>query len=525
MNIRNTVALVLSFLFLSVTQVFALTNGEQEVLHTRALLDYHSKKYSVAKAKLNKILTANPKSVQALELLALVQKESKEDRQALDTYYKLIAAVAKAKQAPYRFEAGLLEYQLKNYAAAENHLWESAKNGFNPGTSFFFLGLMDFEKQDFKAAMHHFSAALDYKDAEAMKTMSQYYLSLAYSRQGKVDAAVRGYHKTAITVPDVKNDALQKAARDLRRNALNELKSFDHHQWMASVTLLGQWDGNVQTNPSDTYNPLASSMQRSWKNAVNLTMGYATSPVRMFQFMPSYRMYTNYNYNTQARDFNFFTHSAGFYLLYKPYNPISVGIKSDATYTMKNNIPTGASYNKIDFRSFSLVADIGLVGRWAFSPRTMFVIEAVGRPKRYYTDPATGVTRRTGSGSLVKVMYDHVSGNRWWNPNGTVSFEWDNTEGKNYMMHAFGASVGDTVDVINKLTATQSFEYLGTSFFKTTNPQRSDEYFAMRTMFAYSFTSSLSAMTDFMYVINDSTIPSIYKYRRILSSVGLTYTF
>ncbi|MBI2606961.1 MAG: hypothetical protein HYW49_12885 [Deltaproteobacteria bacterium] len=505
-----------------------LTPGELEVLQSEALLQYHSQKYDEGQATIRKIYSntepGSDQQVAALELLALIHRQKKEDPQAAGVYRKLLATAPLSKRPAYHFELGMIRLQQKNRGEARQNFSAAVDGNFNPGTSRFFLGLLDFEDANPRRALHDFSTASAWPDAEAIMTAVRYYLANSYLQLGRTEAAVRNY-KEALRSAGAGADAgaPDPIAESATKGAAKALGDLDKSQPFSSVSLLAQWDSNVQSYPIDVTNSLGVSNQRSLKAVLSGSVAYSTSPTRDWQFTPLYSFYGNYNFNSATRDFDFLSHTLGAYVFRKPYLRFAKGFKAQSTFSMKNtpdaDRPGGTRYTK-----YSLTHDIGPVVKYELTPRSFLTGELYWRPKKYYADTDTGTSQRSGQGLLAKATVDFISAYALWNPTGYFSFEWDATNGQDYDMTAFGMGLSNTMQLTKKVALR---EYLDTTFtgYNNTAPTRNDRYYSARVALTNTVNASWSWLVDASYTLNDSSVPTSFEYKRVTGSLGATYGF
>lgn len=524
---KNLLA-TLVFILLTQFNAFAAVSGDTEVQLTLATIAYQAKNYKEAKKTLSTVLKSEPKNVNALELLALSQRALNEDDQASKTYESLVKLGPKDKRAAYGFELGTIRYKQKKLGDARRYFEYAAKSNFNAGTSHFFLGVMDFSDKEWRGARHHFTASLTYSDSKPMTPITRYYLANTYAQLGKSDAALINYNTAKEAVesePNFNPTDNDSMTGNIRKNALKELKALDKGSKYISLTYMNQFDSNVQTNPSEVDNAVALSSQRSGKSILSISAGASTSPTDIVQISPSFNFYTNYNYNYLARDYNFMSFTPALYVLYKPYKQLSGGLKADGVFSMKNTLDATESKRNLKFRPFSLTGDVGPVGKYELTPRISLAAETVWRPKRFYTDPASGTTRRSGGGLLAKLSGEFISGLWWWNPGGYASYEWDYPSGSDFRMYAWGGGASNAVQFTDKFTLTGYFDLLSTNYYQTTPPIRSDFNLNFRVAGSYVLTDHWTAIADMSYTNNDSTLSQTYKYNRFVTSGGAVYNF
>lgn len=520
--------MALSVFSLSMTSAHAApASAESEVALVQATIDYQAKNFTKVKEQVRKLLKADPDNAPALELLALSHRQLKEDQSAAATYEKLLKIGAPAKIPAYSFELATIRYKDKKVAEAKKLFNVAATANFNAGTSHFFLGVMEFNAKSWRTARHHLTASLTYNDGKPMEPVTRFYLANTYAQLGKNDQAILNYH-TAEKVVELrekdKGQGADQMAIGIKKNAIKELKALDKSSKYVSLTLMQQFDSNVQTNPSEVENAVAASSQRSGKSVLSASGGYSTSPTRDFQISPSFNFFTNYNYHWLARDFNFMSYTPAMLIAYKPYSRLSTAIKTEGIFSMKNNLDPDQSRQDLKYRPFSLTANVGPVVKYELTPRISLAAESYWRPKRFYLDPATGDSRRSGGGVFGRLSSEFVSGYAWWNPTAYISFEWDHPSGKTFRAYTWGGGLGDSWAMTEKLTMNLNFDMFMADYYQGL-PKRDDSQLAFRLAGSYGINEHWTAVADASYTVNDSSISTSFKYNRFVTSAGATYTF
>ncbi|MBI3544721.1 MAG: hypothetical protein HY075_15735 [Deltaproteobacteria bacterium] len=508
---------------------FAAVNGDIEVALTMASIEYQAKNYPKCRQMVSDLLKRDPDNVGARELLALSQRGMNDDEGAAATYGKLLKGADPAKAAAYHFEMAMIRYKQKKSAEAKSHFQYAANAGFNGGTSNFYLGIMEFNAKAWKKARHHLTASLTYNDGKSMTPITRYYLANTYAQLGKTEAALHSYHEVDDTVAErMGNSGIDDTTKGIRTNALKELKALDKGQRYASLTLMQQWDSNVQTNPTEVANPVATASQRSAKSVLSVAAGYTSSPAKKIQVTPSFSYSTNYNYNYLARNFNFMSFTPALFAIYKPYARLSGGIKADGIFSMQNMLDPDESTQHLKYRPFSLTGDVGPIVKYELTPRINVAGELYWRPKHFYLDPATGDSRRSGGGVAGKLTSEFVSGYAWWNPSVYVGYEWDHPSGKTFRSYALSGGVADTVSVTEKFLLTGSVDIISTDYNEsgsTSQGKRDDLNMVFKVAGSYPIVDKWTASGDVSYTQNDSSISTIYKYERWTGELGATYSF
>lgn len=499
------------------------SQAEIEVLLAKASLLFHSKKEAECLRVLDTVLSKDESNKNALELKALVFKSQNNDDKAAETYLKLIEVTPREKAPPYHFELATVLFKQKKFDEAEKHYTISARKYFNKGTSHFFAGMANTNQKDWVRASKNFGAALLYADASQMKPVARYYLATAQAQTGKSTAAIRNYVRTAFDIKEAGNDSPMAAQfPGLKKNAIETLRTFNQEQFFATATYMQQWDNNVTLMPYTVTTGQQASGKQSLKSVISAVFGYTSSPTKKFQFIPSNTIYTNYNYNYESREMNFFSDTPSFYLFYKPYNRLASGIKIEGTYNMKRQLSvTDGSYK---YRPYSFVGDIGPLLRYEALPTVNLGLEVTYKPKRYYRESKEGEDRRTGRGIYTKFSTEFNSEYYWLTPTVTLTFEWDDTLGTSYRSRSYGLNLSNPIDFTDKLTLTPSLDVLSTDYYKVI-PNRTELLFTAKTAATYDVNSEWSLLGEASFARNNSTNSASFTYTRAVASLGASYSF
>lgn len=508
--------------------VFGATDkGQIEVLHAQATIQYHAKDYKHCLSILDKVLVADPNNFSALELAALSHKQMKNNDAAAKIYRRLIKIAPKSRRAAYHFDLAMIQYRNKDTKQAHKNFNKAVFGNFNAGTSLFYMGMMDVNNKKWRDARNYLSASLTYSDAKPLEPITRYYLATAYTQIGNNTSAIQNYRE-AKTVIDNKERTGQKpdaSAMEIRKNILKELQNFDKGSMQLGLSLLSQWDSNVQTNPISATDPLTNSSKKSAKAVIGVSAGASTSPASMVQGSASYRYFTNYNAHHLARDFNFMSHTGTVIGMVNPSGRFSAGVKSELIFSMKNNLLAEDSRRELKYRPFSTNFDLGPIAKFEVTPRINVTGEVFYRPKWFYLDPASGDSRRTGDGVFSRLTAEFQSPLTFINPLAYASYEWDNPRGKTFRVYNWGGGVSNPVYVTDKLTVTPSIDFLISDFYDQKIQKRDDDFMAYKLAGMYSLSNSWTAMADVALMNNTSTIAANYAYSRVTASLGASYAF
>ncbi len=523
-NFQTLIYFLFVAAFLQNPNVFAagltMTAGEAEVAQAEASANYHNQKYDAALFQLRNIVNATEPgtkaNVEALEMMALIFRQQKDDAQAAGIYKKLLASAPENVKAPYHFELGTLRFQKKNLEEAQEHFEYSNKAGFNKGTSQFFLGLIEFSKQRYRKSLKLFNESFEQPDSEVLRAALRFYLGNVYLQFGKTESAIMNFKIAAANTDD------NPISANSAKGAKQALSQLDKSRFYGSGSLLTQYDSNVQSNPIDVASALGASYQASFKNIISANVGYTTPSTREFQISPNYSFYGNYNYNKRTRDYNFMSNTLSVFAFHQPYKRFSKGLKLQTNLSFKNtpysDRPSSTLYTK-----YSLTEEIGPVFKYELSPRTFLNNSLLWKPMYYFSDPSSGPNRRSGHGIAFNLSLDHISQWNYWNPETYVSGEYDIIEGDNFDCIQFGGGIGNSIQIDQRMTFKQFLDIAYYNYYNST-PSREDQNYTLRAVINTVMNAKWSWTADASYIMNKSSMPASYKYNRYTTSLGITYS-
>lgn len=513
---------------LSIAMAAVSDNTPIEVLQAKASIHYHAKEYQQCLNMLDKVLLQDRQNIEALELAALTHRKMKNDAAASKLYETLIKIAPKERRSPYYFDLATIQYSQKKTKEAHASFNKAVWGNFNQGTSHFYMGMIDFTDKKWHAAKNNLAASLTYNDGKAFEPITRYYLANAYAQVGQTQTAIQNYHAADLAIENQKrrnSGSTDTLTTDMRKNILKELKNFDRGDLYVSLSMMSQWDNNVQTNPVTATDPLTKSSKKSAKAVMNVTAGGSTSPTRKIQTTGSYSLYTNYNAHYLARDFNFITHSGNVITMYKPYSRFTAGVKVAGTFSMKNNLLASDERSKLKYRKYSTQVDVGPVAKFEVTPRLNVSAETFYRPKWFYLDPASGDARRTGGGLFSRLSGEFLSPFTWFAPLAYASFEWDHPRGKTYRVYTWGGGISNALSVTDKLTVTPGLDFSSADYYAILDSKRDDFFMSYKVGATYLINQKWMALADFMYINNTSSQTSSFGYNRIVTSLGASYNF
>lgn len=526
-TLRKSMRSVVLFLLIAVFGSVALraqeVPSEFEPDYERAVVAFNSGQFDESIRLIDALLSRAPQLFAALELKALDQKAKKEDSAALKVYDQLIRTGPLDRKPKYYFEVASLLYRNKRYAQARIYFNASIRGQFNVGASHYFQGLIDYEDKQYEAAERHFAKTTE-SNADDLKPLAYFYLGVIYFKLGHSGGAIRGFryaHELVEPWIESGDPDLKKAGEQISLTSVRMLKGLDRSRWFGNLTAMTQYDSNVTLLPDSIKGGQQATNKRTLKQIFTGGAGFMSSPARRFQVVAGYRTFFNWNFNSGAKQFDFFSHIPSVYVNYKPFNRLAPGVKIDGTYTFQNLAGAGQA---LEYHPYSLTGEMGPYARYEVTPHLFGELDVFMRPKKFYSDPTSGDDRRSGGGWYVRAQAEYASPWKLLIPTGFLSWEIDSTNGKNwsYSAFAFGASNMMRIDPKNTVVGG-----LDLSFPRYTqrSAQRSDTIFTLKASWVRALTKHFSLLVDLNFTRQSSNIESLFTYSRWFGGAGINYAF
>ncbi len=516
--------------FGSVSPATAEIANEFEPDYAEAVLEYNSQKYENALRLLTEVQKKAPKSSEVLELKAITYKSLKNEKGAAETYRDLIQLKTKEGKekkeiAPYAFELGVIRYGEKSWKQAEQYLNYSAKNGFNVEVSNFYLGLIYSQNESWKLAEKSLKETLS-GGVEELKPAAYYYLAQIYF---KTSSAADGFgnlieaKKSAQKFID-REDVLpesKKMAEQVKQAAEATLAPFDKSQFFANFSLLTGYDSNVLLEPT-AVNVSSGSGKSSLKTLLSAGAGYATSPLRTFQYVPSIRFNLNKNYNSSSYSGEFADTTLSLYITKDALAPVSIGLKSEGGLifqTQADPVTSAKSYHL--FNSTMLFSPYL---KWDQSKAWTFGGEFGYRITTFTGEETVSeANKRSGNTLVFKASAQNKRTSKYFNPTYAVHMDLVQTNGTEFDATVTGFQLINTMK-LGKIDFNQVFIYDKTSY-GSSSTNRSDTLKVLALQATKKIGPRWALVGSGDYTINSSTEDTSFSYTKYSFNFGVGYSF
>jgi tetratricopeptide (TPR) repeat protein len=539
---KLNIKLFLFLLGLIPIQVRAEVLPSLEPVYADAVLAYNGRDYNRALQILNDLMNQQPNTPEFMELAALTLKNNQDETGSAELYQKLIAlregeSRPAVEIAPYYFELGLIRYHEGNIPEAKSYLEKSFQAGVNLAPARYFLGQIALKDNDLNSAEKDFTYVID-SGFEDLRGASQLYLGQIFLRQGATSAAIQSFYAALdeSRKPRYSLSATPQRRRvtaEVYRSAESALRPFHKSGFFGSVGLGTAFDSNVLalgSGVSGTSGSSTPSGAPTIKEVLNGNVGYFSSPLNTIQVLPIYRTSLNINFNTATLNGEYYTHDLSLYLTKGALAKTGYGFKTGMSYTLQDQPDLSNSRN---FTTYSALLTLGPYLRYEPKPKVIVNVEANFVPGRFFTDAtlATGSTnQRSGVDYNLKGSIRNDEGRKFWNPGASLLFDYNNTAGTEFNSVSVTAEVNNGFHFSERLNAYFSGGFGYARYDRTPNPQRFDKLITLGLYPSYRLSAHYSLFAEVQYTqdyvtCDDSQVVGTYQYNRIVTSLGLTFTF
>lgn len=492
--------------------------------YSEAVLAYHSKHYDQALDILNRLAQRLPKTIEILELKALISEFEK-------TYIQLIES--KREQgapendvAPYFFALGMIHYRAKSYDSAQQALIFSLKHGFNAPIAHLYLGIIATIQSDFNLAEAHFREVFRQDENAEIFPIAHFYQAQVCLKSGRMGDAVRRLSLAKESAKNIINDArYPEESKNISRAILTAsekvLLPLDRGEPFANALLLAGFDSNPIFLPTQINTAADLNQRQTFKTSATWSGGYMTSPLRRIQLVPSIRGSINRNFTETTRGLEFVHHGASLYINHRPLAPVSFGLKGDFSILFKNDYTSVTPKTK--YALFNHMISIGPYLRIEPIKNLVMGAEFFGQPQKFYQDIDLD-NARTGTDWIGRtwIQYDH--GHRVLNPQLSVRYDINSTQGKNFRSKTLGATVSNLMHLTPKLNANLSADFYQSGYKDRVPEARIDQGISLSSTNTYKLAQHWSLLWLMDWTQNVSNLPDIFSYQRFTVQSGISYS-
>lgn len=500
--------------------------------YSEAVLEYNGKRYARAVRLLNQLLKQSPKTIEFLELKALILKTAKKDGASAKTYKSIIRLKRSegkklTEVAPYFFELGALFYRNQRLDQAQQAFERALQGGFNPGASKFFLGTIHFKKNHWDKAQKYFGEVLE-SEANPLKPASHFYLAQAYFKTKNTALGIQNLKdaqaKAKVTLDDPNASAdTKRIAKQIYDSSGKAMEPLSRTIYFGNVALITAFDNNVLSVP-DSSLERDSTGKRSVKETIQFGLGLMTSPTNTFQWVPNYRLSYNYNLNRDLKTAEYLTQGISLFVTMDPLFKRSYGLKIDGTFIMKNE--SNGTGDSASLEKYSFTTTAGPFMKIQLQKKMILGFEAFLNQVKNFTDDtqSSDSLKRSGPGGKLRSFWQYDKGTPYLNPNVSLGLSFQNTDGTEYQSRELALGLSNTFLVIPNQKITVSLDLKQTEYPDRTPIVREDSYRSIRISTTRKIAKKLTLLGDISFTNNDSNIDSTYQYKKFQISVGASYS-
>jgi len=502
------------------------TKYESEYLE--AVVLYGRNDFAGALKILSHLRQESPRTPEFLELAALSYTGQNDDAKAASLYDRLLelgptTGMSTKDLASFSFQLGLIRYRQKRYGDARLRFSRSIAADLNVGASHFYQGLCYFDDKKFSDARNELRKVLS-SDATSLKPSAQIYLARAEGELGETDASFRDYigarNLANQVVADEGSSAQMKAlAAQVAATADKELRALDKSELILGVGLVTGYDSNVLSIPNGSVSGAGGASPASFVETLLFAVSYATSPIKTYQLVPSYRGSINYNFNHDTDSGEFFSNDVTVFITRDALAPTNYGLKLEGTGTLQYQTAVG------NFDGYLLGGSFGPFLKYAISPGWALGADVFFQPQKYYLDPTFSPTlRQSGWDQLLRAYFASTGHNQFWNPGVSVTADYNSTAGEEYRGTRLVLQIADTLYLSSKTIAAASLSIGAATYPVRLAGARNDQNLALTLTGGHRLTHALSLIATVQFLDNFSSVAT-YRYTRLMASIGANYAF
>jgi tetratricopeptide (TPR) repeat protein len=495
--------------------------------YSEAVLSFNDRQYRKAIQQLDQLLKKNPEVVEFLELKALSLKATQNDADAVGIYERLIESRKKsgAKEkdlAPYHFELGMILTRQKKTAEARSHFEFSVREEFNLAPAHLYLGLDAFNTGRWGDAERHFKGVLSERVAD-LAPLAYFYLGQTYMRlefpSGATSNLVSARDAARRVIENSSSSAdIQKMAQSIFDATSKALAPYDRGQMFGYVGTISGYDSNILLAPSTVSSAAQTSGNSTLKQTLMAGVGYASSSLAMFQYVPSIRVSTNLNTSEDAATSQFVTNSASLYLTGLPLSRFSFGAKLEGVVMFRKETDPSL------YRIFSQSGSLGPFFRYQATRSYLWGLEYTLEPRSYADDPS-GDQARSGTGDQLRTYLQNERGSRYFNPTYVFRLGSDGARGAEWASHSIGGDLSNAFHLSEKVDLNLSLSYSYQTYDARPSGKRVDKNYLGQFSASWRWRPKWTFLASATQTQNDSNVPDTYSYSRLETGLGVTYSF
>jgi len=384
------------------------------------------------------------------------------------------------------------------------------------------LGLSWFQLKDHAKAKPEFEAVTRLNLAE-LRPAAHFYLAQCYFKEERssrgIDQMLEAERSSTTLIEDVTvPEESKQMARQISESVRGVLKPLDKPSVFGNLSLLAGYDSNVLLIPNESTSDTTNSGKSTFKGSLAAGLGYATSPMKRWQWVPNLRLSGNKNSNSDSKTGEFMDGAVGLIVNRNPLSHFSWGLKTEASrlYQMRTDSAGSSKYEV-----FSNSIGAGVFGRKELTERWSLSGDLFAKSQKYDgEDSIADSLKRSGMAYTLRVIVADLKKSKYWNPYYTAKFDLADTKGTEFANHAYGAIAGNQFQY-KAYTFGQSLDVTRTSY-PDSSTKRSDMSYTLSLSANKKLTKNLALIALGDLSMNRSSQSASYTYDRWTLSVGAT---
>ena len=487
-----------------------------ESRYSEAVIAYNKRQVKKSLVILDELIKIAPSNKEYLEMKALALKGSGDPKQSLEVYLRLYAIAKDKEQGPYAFELGTLYTQLNQLKEAEVYFKKAYDLNFNKTASQFYLGLSAFQLSSFGDAEKAF-LEVSQTDLEPFSLMSKYYLGISYF---KLLNGSQGVQQLVEVRKETRDSDPGSIGRTLGDASEKMLAPFSVAQWFGNIVLQSQFDSNIQLLPTGYSNPTGTNNPATLKMNFSGGGGYMTAPLNTIQWVAGYRASYNYNLNSSAKGYEYFTNNFSLYANYNALARTSAGLKVESSFAFQNALlNSGDSTSGYQYQKYNFTVGSGLYLHHQINREWRGEGEVNFRSQKFFAD-----SNLSGRDYSARVSARSDLGRSYFNPGASLVFENNRAQGDAYFYTGYGLGFTNAMNLPGSIMFSQSLDLLFTGYTHQ-SPSRNDQNYTLRVSAVKLLNPKFSLLADMSYIKNISSQADQYTYNQFITSFGVGYTF
>ena len=314
----------------------------------------------------------------------------------------------------------------------------------------------------------------------------------------------------------------KQIAKQIHDGSEKALKPFDASSYFGTLSALTGYDSNALSIPDVETAPLQTTGKKTVKETLSGTFGHSSSPLRSFQFVPSYHGSITKNFNPDARSAEFADNGVSLYLTHNALAVTSYGAKVEGSILFQDQADAAGNYA---YHLYETSVSAGPYFKTDIVRRVTVGAEFVASPQFFAGTPASANLDQTANVYTPKLYIQNSAGRRFWNPTLTFRYSSVRAKGADYQATIEGAQLLDIVNFNEKIVGAVTADYAISSYPNRIAGSRLDKTMTFSVSGSRKLTKKWAALANADFTSNNSSVADTYTFTKYTLSVGASYNF